>query len=182
MKKITKGNFFLGLFFICLASLCIWAGVRIYASCKFNDAIDGHLDNYAESGTLEDAEKNLSLAIAALEDKNLTSGQISIFCKNPNQNIGIWYQNLVSSRDEIHSALAESSADQAIILDKQKAGLSSGGKYVRVPQGISIYPYNKLFFWWSIISLLGAILFLITYAALSDYDKVDEPLFSKKDE
>lgn len=172
MKKLTKGNFCTALIIMFLASLCIWAGVRFYASCKFDTTIDGYLDNYAESGTLEEAEKNLSLALEALEDRNLTSGQISIFFNNPNENLGIWYQNLVSSRDELSSALTESPVKQSIILDKQKTWLSDGGKHVSKPDGIEIYPYNKQFFWWSIISLLGLILSYIVYHILDiKYEK-----------
>lgn len=180
MKKITKGNFCIALVCISIISLCIWAGVRIYASFRFNTTIDGYLDNYAESGTLEEAEKNLSLALEALENRNLDSGQISIFFNDPNENLGIWYQNLVSSRDELHFSLAESPADQSIILDKQKTGLSASGKYVSKPSGISIYPYNKQFFWWSIISLLGLILSLIVYSIFENDGKENEPLFSKR--
>lgn len=180
MKKLTKGNFCITLIIMFFASLCIWAGVRIYASCKFNATIGGYLENYAESGTLEMAEKNLSLALKALENRNLTSGQISIFFNNPNENLEIWYQNLVSSRDDLSSALTESPVKQSIILDKQKTGLSDGGKYVSKPDGISIYPYNKQFFWWSIISLLGLILSYIVYIILdSNYEK-NEPLFKKR--
>lgn len=180
MKKITKGNFCNALLIMSFLSLCIWAGVRIYASFRFDTTIDGYLDNYAESGTLEEAEKNLSLALEALENRNLDSGQISIFFNNPNENLGIWYQNLVSSRDELHFALTESPINKSIILDKQKTGLSASGKYVSKPNGISIYPYNKQFFWWSIISLLVFILSLIVYSILEDNGTEDESLFSKR--
>ncbi len=41
---------------------------------------------------------------------------------------------------------------------KLRETLVDGDKIIK-PNGLSIYPNNKLFFWWAIISLIGMIIF-----------------------
>ena len=175
---ITKGRFFSLLCIISVVSFLSWAGARIYKYATFQEKIGGYLQNYVESGDMETAEQNLSEAINVLEEQGLTQGQISIFWKDQNCNIGLWYNNLSESRKALTNSLQESKFNQSIILEKQRDGLKGGTKNssVRVPDGISIYPNNKLFFWWGILSFVAIIGCVGELCYLKQKYKMDEPL------
>lgn len=157
---IKKGNFYLTIFCASLVLLLAWAVIRINVATRFDEEVTGYLDNYVEAGTVEAAKENMELAINALEERGLTEGQVSIFYKNPNNNIGLWYNNLIESRRKLDESIELSSVQQAIILEKQRDGLKGGASSesssIKRPDGIEIYPYNKLFFWWSIVALAFA--------------------------
>lgn len=181
---ITKGRFYTVLFCVSLVLLIAWGGIRIKAAIEFDSEVMGHFYNYLEAGTIEGAKDNLEAAIEELESRGLTEGQVSIFYENPNNNISIWYKNLVKSREMLEEALSKETAfNQAIILEKQKDGLkgSSNNTVVKYPDGISIYPLNKFYFWWSILSLAGIIGFGIRMLVLAEYDEWETPLIKVKD-
>ena len=183
---LTKGRFYATLFIISIVVFLSWAVVRINKACTFNEEVKGYLQNYVEAGTMEIAIKNLNSAIEALEKAGLTEGQISIFWENPNNNIGLWYNNLLKSRELLRKAVKESTLEQSIILEKQKIGLSGGNENdngtisIAIPDGISMYPYNRFFFWWSILSAIMAIVFLIIVLVLCDSCEWDDPLIKTR--
>lgn len=159
---IKKRKVYAILFLLSLAVFIIWGGLRIKLAIEFNFAVEGYFHNYLESGSIKGAKKNLEAAIEELESRGLTEGQISIFWENPNNNIGLWYNNLVESKEVLEKVVSEETTfNQIIILEKQKDGLkgTSTSTEVKHPNGISIYPYNKIYFWCSILSPIGIIVF-----------------------
>lgn len=181
---ITKGRFYTVLFCVSLLLFIAWGGIRIKAAIEFDSEVRGYFRNYLEAGTIEGAKDNLEAAIEGLESRGLTEGQISIFLKNPNNNIELWYNNLLESRDALKKAASEETAfNQAIILEKQKDGLKgrSNNTAVKHPDGISIYPFNQFYFWWSILSLAGIIGFGIRMLVLSEHNEWETPLIKVKD-
>lgn len=180
---ITKGRFYTVLLVISALAFVAWVATRLYASHTFNEEVYAHLVNYVRAGTSEVAERDINSAIEALEGRGLTEGQISIFCKDPKKNIGLWYENLIKSREVLRKASQESPSKQAIILEKQRDGLRGNGNNtgIEYPEGISIYPYNKLFFWWSFLSFLVACGSAIRLKRLWDNDEEDDPLIEKRD-
>ncbi len=179
---LTKGKFCWTLFIISIVSLAMWAIARINAVETFDDQIGGYLSNYAKSGTVEVAEQNLNAAIESAKVQGLTRGQISIFCKNPQNNIGLWYNNLLKSRDALKKASKEPLISQSIILEKQRNGTTDGNNFfLGIPSGISIYPYNKQFFWWSLLSFIGIVAFAIALVYVYQKEEENEPIFKTKD-
>lgn len=180
---MTKGKFYVTLM---IASVLVFAGwfvARVNAAIKFEEEVGGYLDNYVEAGNTQTAIENLDMAIKALEAKGLTEGQISIFWESPNNNVGIWYQNLLESKKVLEESLKEGKRDQVIVLEKQRNGLkgSENNSSVRTPEGISIYPLNKAYFGWCILSIVAFICFLIKIGCLVDAYEFNDPLFPEKD-
>lgn len=98
---MTKGKFYVTLMIASVVLFIAWGVVRQNAGEKFEEEVGGYLDNYVEAGNTQTAIENLDMAIKGLEAKGLTEGQISIFWKNPNNNIGIWYHNLLESKKDL---------------------------------------------------------------------------------
>lgn len=180
---MTKKDFYVTLVITSIVVFIAWGASRIIAAVKFDNEVEGYLRNYVAAGTAETAKENLDMAIQVLESKGLTEGQISIFCKNPNNDIGLWYHNLVESRNALEEIAKESPKDQAIVLEKQRNGLkgSEDNSFVKTPSGISIYPMNKAYFWWCMLSIVAFIVFLIRIGVLIDNCEQNDPLFPKKD-
>lgn len=177
---ITKGKLITALLLLSIASFCVWALIRLVAADDFTVKVKGHLQNYVEAGTIETAEEELTAAIVALEKKQLTEGQISIFGKDPNNDIGTWYKNLLRSREELKTLSKENINNQLFGLERQRKGLTGGQDSVQHPQGISIYPYNEQFFWWGAWSIIAIIAFFISYEVLKDNNELDDPLIERK--
>lgn len=180
---MTKGKFYVTLLITSVVMLIAWGVSRCIAVGKFEVEVEGYFENYVEAGTVETARENLDMAIQVLEAKGLTEGQISIFWKNPNNDIGLWYHNLVESRNALKEIAKESPKDQAIVLEKQRNGLkgSEENSFIKTPSGISIYPMNKAYFWWCMLSIVACIVFLIRIGVLVDNCEMTDPLFPEKD-
>lgn len=180
---MTKGKFLVTLMIASVLVFAGWMVARINAASKFDEEVGGYLENYVEAGNTQTAIENLNMAIKGLEAKGMTEGQISIFWENPNNNVGIWYQNLLESKKVLEQSLEEEKRDQAIVLEKQRNGLkgSESNSSVRTPEGISIYPLNKVYFGWCVGSIVAFICFLIGVCCLIDAFEFDDPLFPEKD-
>lgn len=180
---MTKGKFYATLMIASILVFVGWSVARVNASINFDEEVGGYLDNYVEAGNTQTAIENLDMAIKALEEKGMTEGQISIFWKNPNNNVGIWYQNLLKSKKALEESLEEGKRDQAIVLEKQRNGLkgSESNSSVRTPEGISIYPLNKVYFCWCVLSIIAFLAFLIRFAVLEENCELDDPLFPERD-
>ena len=180
---ITKGKFCTALLLLSIASFVIWGIARLVAAHDFDVKVKGHFQNYLEAATIKTAEESLEAAMVELEVRGLTEGQVSIFWENPNNNIGVWYNNLSQSRDLLKEVSEEPLLNQAIILEKQKNGLTGKDflNGIKCPKGISIYPYNKQFFWWSIFSGIAIAVFGLVCWGLNDETEWNEPLIKRKD-
>jgi len=135
-----------------------WASARIIKGYEFSINCTGHLKRAADANTVELASKELDTAIKYLESKELTAGTVSIFLKQPKNDIGFWYENLVASRQELINLKPDSGQlEKTNVLMKLRETLVDSGEDTSVtyPNGISIYPYNRMFCLWGIISLLG---------------------------
>ena len=78
-------------------ALLILIIVQIVASYQFSIGCAGHLKRASNANTIEMAKVELRTAIAYLETKKLTSGYVSIFLKQPKNDLGFFYANLRSS-------------------------------------------------------------------------------------
>ena len=147
------------------------SGYRIYHNIVFKKEVTGYLKRATDASTIDLALKDLQTAIKYLENNNLTKGFTSIIYESPSEDIAFWYQNLKASEAELIKAKNSSSLEKTNVLLKLKESLSDEGKKsssVTYPEGISIYPNNKLvtiLFW---ISLLWIPLLIIE---INNYEK-----------
>jgi len=162
MKKFTSVFLILAIVFTVI--FCVWATIRIVKVVQFNFDCEAYLQRAANANTVEMAKEELAKAIAYAEQNNLTEGIVSIFLKNPANDIGFWYRNIKSAYEELQN-LPEDSAplEKTNVLMKLRESLTErsegGGTQVIVPLGISIYPNNVIYFWLSMLSCAGLCVF-----------------------
>jgi len=174
-----------------------WGGTRIVLSTNFDHNCGSYIKKAVNSETVELAIKNLEVAVKYAEDNNLTSGYTSVMYNTPDEDIGLWYENLVESLEKLKAVTEETSQPEKdnILMELRKIlldggqetnvtapfgasiypvntfyafwGLDEGQTSVTVPLGISIYPMNTFYALWGWFSFLSP-LFLISY--LDDYE------------
>lgn len=135
-------------------------GVRISKNIEIKQNLTGYIKRASIANTIDLAKTELKIAVTYLEEKNLTSGYTSILWKTPDEDISFWYNNLRESLTELENLKSESALEKSNVLLKLRESLLSSGKSssVIVPEGLSVYPNNKL---WAFLSLLALILALV---------------------
>ena len=157
-------NVFLLLSVACTVAFLGWAAVRIVKYIQFNLNCEAYLKRAADANTVELSKGELKKAIDYAESHDLTDGIVSIFLKNPANDIGFWYSNIKSAYEELNNLAADAAPlEKTNVLMKLRESLtdrdSSGGTKVILPAGIEIFPNNALYFWWSVLSCAAACVF-----------------------
>jgi len=94
-------NLFLVLSIVVTLAMCVWATIRIVKYVNFSLNCEAYLKRAADANTVELAKTELKKAIDYAEENGLTTGVVSIFLKNPVNDIGFWYTNINSAYDEL---------------------------------------------------------------------------------
>lgn len=140
----------------------LWVVTRIFLNISFDRDIGGHLKHLANANTVQLATENLDVAIKSVEDKGWTSGYTSILYQTPDEDVGFWYKNLKASRAELKDVNQQTSLlERTNVLIKLRGTLNGGT--MSAPQGISVFPNNKLFAVWGITSPILAIVFWLLW-------------------
>lgn len=174
MGKSSKT--FLVLAIVTTVLFCIWGVARTVAGISFDKNCTQYLKRAADANSIEMAKVELGKAISYAESQRLTEGVVSIFLRQPKNDIGYWYTNMVIAYEELESLPEDSTPlEKTNVLMKLRETLTDNndsGTSVTVPNGISIYPNNVGYFLWGIISSIACsifwILFMIAWAA--DWD------------
>lgn len=164
MGKTSKC--FLVLSIICTMIFGSWATVRIVKAISFNMNCHTYIHRAAGSIDIETAKVELAKAIEYIEENNLTEGTVSILFENPRNDVDFWYGTLKSAYKDLDTFL-----EDATQLEKSNYLMKMRESFLEVglPDGISIYPNNVLYFWWSMLSLIGAIvLYILSYIAYNN--------------
>ena len=166
IKKYKK--IFLIIAIISTLTFISWATVRIIKTIQFDFECKAYLKRAADSNTIELAKGELKKAIDYAKEKDLTTGIVSIFLKNPANDIGFWYHNMNLAYEELDSISDNaSSLEKTNVLMKLRESLtdsdSSGATSVIIPDGITVYPNNMLYFLWALLSLILTIIFWILF-------------------
>ena len=161
MEKTLKTYLILAI--ICTLIFISWGTIRIVKGITFNLNCGAYLKRAAEANTVEIAKGELAKALNYIEKENLTTGIVSIFLKNPTNDIGFWYNNLKAAHEELDNLSDETTPlEKTNVLMKLRESLtdaSDGSTSVTIPEGISIYPQNMIYFIWGGLSLIGTCLF-----------------------
>ena len=135
-------------------------GLRISKGIAFKQNVSGYLKRAADANTVDLAKGELKKAIDFLEENDLTSGYTSILYQTPDEDIDFWYRNLKASVAELENLNTESSLERTNVLIKLRETLldhsGDGKEKVTVPEGLSVYPDNKL---WTGLMLIAVITF-----------------------
>ena len=166
MKKFSK--IFLLLAIISTLAFFSWATVRIVKSVQFNFDCEAYLKRAANANTVELAKSELGKAIAYVESNELTEGVVTIFLKNPANDMGFWYNNMKLAYEELDTLPENaSSLEKTNVLMKLRESLtdsdSTGATSVIAPSGITVYPNNMLYFLWVTLSIIAMTVFWIVY-------------------
>lgn len=165
MGKSTKAFLIIAIIFSLI--FCAWLTARIVKDVQFNNNCEQYLKRAADANTVETAKEELAKAISYAERNNLTQGIVSIFLKQPKNDIGFWYKNLTESYEELNNISEEASQlEKTNVLMKLRETLTDyndNGVSVTLPNGIEIYPNNVLYFWWSLISGILCFAFWIMF-------------------
>ena len=157
-------------------SFLLWGGYRYYKNIHFGFQCERFLNRSADASTIEDASIYLATAIDYCENHDLMSGSTSIIYPTDDDNIGIWYRRLKTSFTFLNSVPSNALPKEKIIaLKKLRTVLvitdDTGRTKLICPEGISIYPYNREYLVWVIIS---SILILVSEYILSGYKEDEE--------
>ncbi len=143
-----------------------WGDLRIVKATQFDMHCHAYIQRAAAATNVETAKAELEKAIEYMEKNNLTDGTVSIIFKDPRNDVGFWYNIMKDAHKEL-----ESLSENGTQLEKTNYLMKMRKSFITVglPVGISIYPNNVFYFWWSIISLFGMIVFgILWYHALDD--------------
>lgn len=135
---------------------CAWSTVRTVKALQLDMNCTQYLKRAADANTVELAKEELAKAISYAEENNLTEGVVSIFFHQPSNDIGYWYKNMTEAYAELEKIPKDATPlEKTNILMKLRETLTDekdSGVSVTIPDGISIYPNNVLYFWWGLIS------------------------------
>lgn len=125
-------------------------GIRVGYSIGFKQNCSGHLKRAADANSVELAKQELKTALDYMEANDLKSGYTSIFYRTPDEDVGFWYINIKASYDQLVALRPDTTqAEKDMVLLKLRQTLldhNEQGESVTVPNGISMYPRNTLFF------------------------------------
>lgn len=146
-----------------------WGVTRTIKAISFDNNCGQYLKRAADANSIEMAKEELGIAISYAERNNLTEGTVSIFLHQPKNDIGYWYRNMKAAYEELEDVPEDTSRmEKTNILMKLRETLTDEGENgveVTIPKGISIYPSNVAYFWWSIISLIAMCIFGVLWQA-----------------
>ena len=143
--------------FIILCVICaiipfIVYGTAIVKTTKMDANCISYFKMAANANSVELAEKHLTKGIEYLEEHNLTSGNTKVFIYNPKNDLGLWYENLVSAQEQLQELNAKENLtelEESNALMKLRETLLNMGESESVthPSMISFYPDHVI---WSI--------------------------------
>lgn len=153
-----------------------WSTARIVKDVQFDTNCTQYIKRAADANTVERAKEELKKAISYAEKNNLTEGVVSIFLRQPINDIGYWYKNITEAYAELENLPEDAtSLEKTNVLMKLRETLmdeTSSEVYITVPDGISIYPENVAYFWWGLLSTIFCLglWIMVLVAWISNWD------------
>ena len=136
-------------FLVCLIIFRLFSVFVFEISCK------EYINNATKAVDIETAKSELEKAINYMEERDLTHGTVSILFENPKNDIGFWYSSIKNIYEELQTFPKDVfKSDETDFLRSVQEKIQN----ITVPDGISIYPYNRYFLGAIIISIIVAII------------------------
>lgn len=152
-----KRKFFLSL--VLLAFAAITPIVYEVERAIFNQKCGSYLEQAANASDPELAIRSLNVAIAYAEEHGIVDGYTSILWKTEDENVGFWFDNLKAHQKNLSNAIKGSEAEKNTAMINLKASLlryTEDGTKLVVPEGIHVFPHNRLFAVLNFLSFLIA--------------------------
>lgn len=162
--KLTLGKFLLTCCLFLPFIFTVTADVIL--GIKFDVNVEGYLKRAADANTIEVAEQQLYIVLSNIEVRNLTKGSTGVLWDSPQTDIGFWYQNLKQSREELMNLPSNSSSlEKSNMLIKLRETIldhhGTNGDQVTSPYNIDCYPYNTLFVFAYVFSIILGIVAVV---------------------
>jgi len=164
---MNRGSIAVSGLFLLLVGCVLFAAHFFVCSLPYKQNVSGHLKQAADANSIPIAAERLEMATKYLRDNGLTTGYTSIIYRTPDEDIGFWYNNLVSAQQQLREVERNPNAsplETTNVLMKLRETLTDhgekGGTEITEPNGISRYPHN--FLWGSVLTLAS----LLSFAGL----------------
>ena len=165
-----SGKIFLALAILFTLLFVAWGVVRIVHTVSFNLNCAAYLKRATDANTIEMAKAELAKAIEYAEKNELTEGIVSVFLQNPKNDIGFWYNNMKAAHEELDTLPEDATPlERTNVLMKLRESFTdndNSNTAVTVPDGITIHPYNVIYFWYATITLIFACTFWTLFLVL----------------
>lgn len=157
------------LFTVGLGLFLFWSVLRITAGIQYNQTIGSEIYSATTAATPQEAESHLANAINMAKDRGYTHGNTGILFTYSDNDVGIWYNRLVSS-DVVLKSLIENSKSELEVsntmmrVHESLTAVGKEGSEARSPDGISVFPNNVAYAWLCLLSivlmLVGGVVFI----------------------
>lgn len=166
-----KTNWVLINLIVSILCICVF-GTNIFVhNLLFHARCSQNLKLAGDASSIENAKEKLGLALQYIEQNKMTQGSSSWLYDTPETDLGYWYKNLQSAKDELDKVQeGTSQLERTNILMKLRETLldhSNNGDAVTLPSNVSLYPFQVAFmlcFWASFIYfvVMVAIVLILT--------------------
>ena len=128
---------------------CIPWVYSIVQNIQFDANCGDYLRLAADANDIDTAEKRISTAIEYLEENDLTSGYTKVFVYYPQNDIGMWYENLKTAQTQLQEMQAGeyTELEQSNMLMKLRETILDDDGSLTHPMGISFADNFTLVFW-----------------------------------
>lgn len=150
-----------------ILSLVLWTGVTVQKSVQFGIGCSGRMKRAANANSIEIAKAEMQAVVKYLEDNKITSGYTTAFLwRTPAQDVGFFYQNMKESLKELEQVNPDATPlERSNVLMKLRETLLDDGRgapTATCPSGIALFPYNKEYTLWGLMSLFATVFGIAT--------------------
>lgn len=142
--------------------LIVIIAFMVVSHFKFTIGCRDHLKRAADANTIKTARVELRTALAYMQVTKLTDGHVSIILKQPKNDIGFWFNNLMESFKELETVADDASQlEKSNVLMKLRETIldeTESGTKVTHPDWISIHPFNGTYLFLLIVLSLAWII------------------------
>ena len=175
MPKVQNIGFIISL--VCIGSIIVWTIVRSTFAIMYSNNTGARYEVVARNNDPHIVSAELKSLILETEKNNWTTGYTSAYWNSEDENLGLWYINLISAKNRIDaimsSEVSKTEVSTTMISVQQSFKLNSGG-YKDGPDGLSVYPHNKAYaniiWFFFILGLLSITVWLCSQMVQEHYE------------
>ena len=149
---------------VCLGLLLIFGVTRIIIGIQYDREVSGHLKRAADANQIALAITEVEDALKGMDERGLDCGKAkecytSVLYTTPDEDIGFWRTNIKQTLGDLEAVPADANhlVVSNTLMKVRETLLDSGeaGDHVTDPDGVSLYPSNKPFFWFGWLTFPG---------------------------
>lgn len=150
-------NFRSTVLLLSIVSLVLFLMTRFFNDIHYAFECKRNLGIAVQTESISEARNRLRRAIDLVRKKGATNGYTSILRKTEDENVELWFNNLISALAEVDEWEKLLFLEKEESLEKIRKILTFDGEIV-IPNGIAVAPHNRVFFLWGWLSIIVLIL------------------------